>query len=75
MPDDRRTDETVARGRAGRRVSATGDNHGDATPVTIRLDADQYKVAAANPREVEWGWPSRSCSGSPASWVLVRLTG
>ncbi|MGC9961232.1 MAG: ubiquinol-cytochrome c reductase iron-sulfur subunit [Acidimicrobiales bacterium] len=36
-------------------MSATGDNHGEATPVTIRLDADQYKVAAANPRQVEWG--------------------
>jgi ubiquinol-cytochrome c reductase iron-sulfur subunit len=30
-----------------------GDNHGEPTPVTIRLDADQFQVAAANPREVE----------------------
>jgi len=36
-------------------VSATtGDQQGEPTPVTIRLDAEQYKVAAANPREVEW---------------------
>jgi ubiquinol-cytochrome c reductase iron-sulfur subunit len=34
-------------------VSA-GDGHGEPTPVTIRLDADQYKVAAANPRQMEW---------------------
>ena len=34
--------------------ASTGDSHGEPTPVTIRLDADQYKVAAANPREIEW---------------------
>lgn len=32
-------------------MSATGDNPGD--PVTIRLDADQFKVAAANPQQME----------------------
>ncbi|MHB1508943.1 MAG: QcrA and Rieske domain-containing protein [Acidimicrobiales bacterium] len=31
----------------------TGDPHGEPTPVTIRLDADQFKVAAANPRQME----------------------
>jgi ubiquinol-cytochrome c reductase iron-sulfur subunit len=34
-------------------TAPTGDNHGEATPVTIRLDAEQFQVAAANPREVE----------------------
>ncbi|MGO8875319.1 MAG: ubiquinol-cytochrome c reductase iron-sulfur subunit [Acidimicrobiales bacterium] len=35
-------------------MSVTGDKQGEGTPVTIRLDADQYKVAAAKPQQMEW---------------------
>lgn len=35
-------------------MSVTGDKQGEGTPVTIRVDADQYKVAAANPQQMEW---------------------
>jgi ubiquinol-cytochrome c reductase iron-sulfur subunit len=31
----------------------TGDQHPSPTPVTIRLDAEQFEVAAANPRQME----------------------